>query len=299
MPHGSSTPTPEPNPEPTTPGPEVAANTTHPDGAVPATGAGASVSTSAPQSWLVPAFIVLTVIALIVLVLAIQPSTTNQADPEQPPVGTEQSTDTADQDTQGDTDAVEPPADVQGPDEVNIADIERRDPNDPLAVGPVDAPVVMVVFSDYQCPYCAKWSNDTLTVLENYVDAGDLRVEWRDVNIFGENSERAARASYAAGQQGQFLAYHHALFPGGEISSEQVLSEDGLITLAGDLGLDTDQFTKDLTSKDTAEEVAKNAQLGLDLGAYSTPAFLVGGQPIVGAQPTDVFTSAIDTALQG
>lgn len=101
-------------------------------------------------------------------------------------MGTEQSTDTADQDTQGDTDAVEPPADVQGPDEVNIADIERRDPNDPLAVGPVDAPVVMVVFSDYQCPYCAKWSNDTLTVLENYVDAGDLRVEWRDVNIFGK-----------------------------------------------------------------------------------------------------------------
>lgn len=174
---------------------------------------------------------------------------------------------------------------------------ERHDPDDPLAAGPVNAPVTLVVFSDYQCPFCARWSHETLPLMMEQVESGDLRIEWRDVNVFGPASERAARASYAAGLQGAFWEYHDALFAGGEKRSEADLSVDALTALAGELGLNAEQFAADMESSETVEQIAENAQLGLDLGAYSTPVFLMGGRPVVGAQPTQVFLDAFDQAL--
>lgn len=179
-----------------------------------------------------------------------------------------------------------------------LADVaERRDPADLLATGPVDAPVVLVVFSDYQCPFCAKWNAQTLPSMMEYVESGDLRIEWRDVNVYGPPSERASRASYAAALQGEFWQYHDALFAEGKTRSSADLSEDALIALAGDLGLDTDTFATDMASEETVTQIAANQKLGLDLGASSTPVFILGGQPIVGAQPTTVFQDAFQAAL--
>lgn len=183
--------------------------------------------------------------------------------------------------------------------EPDLTVLETRDETDPLAVGPADAPVGLVIFSDYQCPYCAKWSKETLPAMMEYAEAGDLRIEWRDLNLFGPASERASRAAYAAALQGQdtYLDYHHALFADGENRSEEQLSDEALVALAGDTGLNTEKFTADFTSPETAEVVAANAQLGIDLGAYSAPAFLLGGQPIVGAQPAEVFVNTLESAL--
>lgn len=178
-----------------------------------------------------------------------------------------------------------------------LSSTERRDEADPLADGPVDAPVVLIVFSDYQCPFCAKWSSETLPLMMEHVTTGDLRIEWRDVNVFGEASERAARASYAAALQDQFWQYHHALFADGDIRSEDELTDEALASLADDLGLDIDRFTTDFDGQTVAHEIERNARLGIDLGVYSTPAFILDGQPIMGAQPSDVFTEALDTAL--
>lgn len=190
------------------------------------------------------------------------------------------------------------PTEVQNPEQPDLTEVEARDEEDLLAAGPVDAPVVLVVFSDYQCPFCARWSEQTLPSMMEHVDAGDLRIEWRDVNVFGPASERAARASYAAALQGAFWEYHDELFAGGEHRSEDELSEKALIDLAGELGLDTEQFTTDLGSDETAQVIATNQQFGLGLGATSTPVFILGGQPIVGAQPTEVFEDALQTALE-
>ena len=99
----------------------------------------------------------------------------------------------------------EHPGAVEHPDEVaqpDLSDEEARDPDDLLAEGPVDAPVALVVFTDFQCPFCAQWYDDTLPTLREYVDRGDLRIEWRDVNVYGEDSERAARAALASRQAG-------------------------------------------------------------------------------------------------
>ena len=156
----------------------------------------------------------------------------------------------------------------------------------------------MVVYSDYQCPFCAGWSHETLPVMREYAETGDLRIEWRDLNIITpEASERAAIATYAAGLQGHFWEYHEALYPEGETLPESELSEDGLIDIAAELGLDEDRFVEDMASDETRAEITRNAQEGLMAGAASTPAFIIDGQPVVGAQPTGVFVELIEDAL--
>lgn len=182
-------------------------------------------------------------------------------------------------------------------DQIDLSHVERCDSEDPLGVGTVDAPVTMVIFSDYQCPFCASWSDETLPVLMDYVEDEQLRIEFRDLNVFGPESERASHAVYAAALQDSFLDYHEALFADGAIRDPSELSEEALVELAADLQLDTEQFTDDMHSEEVQEQILENQRLGTDLGAYSTPSFVLGGQPMVGAQPTDVFVDAVDQAL--
>ena len=177
--------------------------------------------------------------------------------------------------------------------------LERRDPHDPLADGPVDAPITLVVYSDYQCPFCAAWSHETLPTMREYAEAGELRIEWRDINILSEVSERASIASYAAGLQDRFWEYHEALFPDGETRSASELTDQGLVDLAVELGLDEDRFVEDMAAADTVEAIDRNAQEGLAAGVSGTPAFVLDGQPLLGAQPTQVFVERIEQALTG
>lgn len=175
---------------------------------------------------------------------------------------------------------------------------ERRETGDPFALGPVDAPVGLVVFSDYQCPFCAQWSRETLPVMKERAEAGELRIEWRDVNVYGPASKRAAMASYAAAEQGRFWEFHDALFDGGRTRSERDLSEAALVALAGQRGMDTERFAADMISPQAAEEIARNEELGIEHGASATPVFILGGSPMVGAQPAEVFLDAHETALE-
>lgn len=182
-------------------------------------------------------------------------------------------------------------------DQIDLSHVERRDNQDPLSIGDVDAPVTMVMFSDYQCPFCASWSDETLPVMMDYVEDEQLRIEFRDLNVFGPESERASHAAYAAALQDSFMEYHEALFADGEIRDPSEFSEDALVALAADLGLDTEQFTEHMHSEEVQEQILENQSLGTNLGAYSTPSFVLGGQPLVGAQPTEVFVDAVDQAL--
>lgn len=240
-------------------------------------------TTSSKPPWLLP--VIVGVIALAVIVLAYFIFATS--DRAEPSAATEQS------DDRGVVD-VAPQSET---DQVDLSFVERRDDTDPLSIGTVDAPVTMVVFSDYQCPFCASWNQDTLPIMMDYVESDQLRIEWRDLNVFGPESEQASKAAYAAAQQDAFWEYHDELFADGDIRDPAELSEEALVELAAELGLDTEQFTTDMQSDQVAEQVLINQQLGTDLGAYSTPSFIVDGQPMVGAQPTDVFVNAVDEAL--
>lgn len=181
--------------------------------------------------------------------------------------------------------------------QLDLSEFERRDAADLVTAGPVDAPVGLVVYSDYQCPFCATWNEETLPELMPYTETGQLRIEWRDINMYGADSERAARAAYAAAIQDKYWEYHNALFPGGEHLSGTELSDDALISLAGELGLDTDQFLRDMESEQTYQEVQRNQAEGDAAGVSGTPTFILGGRPLVGMQPSGLFLETLESAL--
>ena len=244
---------------------------------------------TSPAQWLVLALIGALAVALVVLALQRDDAATAAPLPAQAPA--------AATDDQGEAPQDGPAAGTVAPESPATLDLARRDPADPLAAGPVDAPVVMIVYSDYQCPFCAVWAEQTQPTMLEYVEAGDLRIEWRDITVFGPDSERAARAAFAAGLQGAFWEFHGALFADGEKRATADLTEQALVTLAGSLGLDTDRFAADLASAPVAAGVQANADEAAAIGAFSTPSFLIGEQAVVGAQPTEVFVAAVEDAL--
>ncbi|BAS07617.1 probable disulfide bond formation protein D [Arthrobacter sp. Hiyo4] len=179
-------------------------------------------------------------------------------------------------------------------------DMSRRIAEDPTSLGEVDAPVVLVEYADYRCPFCGLFSRDTLPPLvEKYVKSGDLRVEWRDLPVFGDQSSKAAVAGRAAGKQGKFWEFNKAAFAVAPERGHADLPRERLLQIAEEAGVpDMTQFEADLDSKELQQAVAKDAQEAASLGATGTPTFLVNDTPLVGAQPLATFEKAIDAALK-
>ncbi|MFJ8210181.1 DsbA family protein [Streptomyces sp. NPDC096033] len=174
--------------------------------------------------------------------------------------------------------------------------LARREAGDKLAVGRTDAPVVLIEYSDFKCGYCAKFARDTEPELvKKYVADGTLRIEWRNFPIFGAESEAAARAAWAAGQQDRFTAFHAAAYAEG--AKAKGFGEDRLVELAREAGVpDLDRFKADMAGEQAAAALRRDREEGYRIGVQSTPSFLVNGQPIAGARPLDVFTTAIARA---
>ncbi|MGE7385143.1 DsbA family protein [Streptomyces sp. NPDC004126] len=174
--------------------------------------------------------------------------------------------------------------------------LARREPGDKLAVGRADAPVVLIEYSDFKCGYCGKFARDTEPELvKRYVEDGTLRIEWRNFPIFGAESEAAAKAAWAAGQQDRFTAFHAAAYAEG--AKAKGFGEDRLVELAREAGVpDLDRFKADLAGEQAAAALRRDQEEGYRIGVQSTPSFLVNGQPIAGAQPLDAFTAAIAKA---
>lgn len=174
--------------------------------------------------------------------------------------------------------------------------LARRDSGDKLAVGRADAPVVLIEYSDFKCGYCGKFARDVEPALvKKYVDDGTLRIEWRNFPIFGAESEAAAKAAWAAGQQDRFAAFHAAAYADG--SKEKGFGEARLLELAREAGVpDPERFARDAAGEQAAAALAADREEGYSIGVTSTPSFLVNGQPIAGAQPLAAFDAAIAKA---
>ncbi|MEV6165518.1 thioredoxin domain-containing protein [Streptomyces sp. NPDC052052] len=179
-----------------------------------------------------------------------------------------------------------------------LAGLARRDAGDGLAQGRVDAPVVLIEYADFLCGYCGKFARDTEPALvEKYVDHGTLRIEWRNFPIFGAQSQAAARAAWAAGQQGRFWQFHRAAYAEG--AKEKGFGEDRLKALARQAGVaDLDRFVRDADSSAASDAVSKDQEQGYGIGATSTPSFLINGRPLAGAQPLAAFAEAIEAAAE-
>lgn len=180
-----------------------------------------------------------------------------------------------------------------------LNELPRRDPDDPTALGKVDAPVVMIEWADFRCPYCAVFAQDRLPELQKYIDSGDLRFEFRDHAIFGEESVLAAVGANAAGMQGKHHEFMMAAFAAADGQAKPKVDEAYLVAIAEQVGVpDMEQFRKDLSAPELELQVLKAREEASQMGISSVPAFVVGTTFISGAQPLDYFEAIIEQELK-
>jgi protein-disulfide isomerase len=166
--------------------------------------------------------------------------------------------------------------------------------DDPV-FGPEDAPITIIEFSDYECPYCRKWHVEVWPQLQ--AAYGDqIRLVYRDfpLNSIHSNATPAAAAANCASEQDMFWPFNEKLF-----EMKLGLSKTSYQTYAEELDLDMDAFNECLESDRYLQEVEADYEYAVNLGVRSTPTFFVNGIPVVGAQPFDVFKSLIDKELAG
>ncbi|HET6439127.1 MAG TPA: thioredoxin domain-containing protein [Anaeromyxobacter sp.] len=159
------------------------------------------------------------------------------------------------------------------------------------AKGPKNAPVIIVEFSDFQCPYCIRAEKTVSDLLAAYPEK--IRLVYRDFPLpIHKLAPKAAEASQCAADQDKYWEMHDKLF-----SVEGKLEIDNLKKYARDVGLDGDKFDKCLDSGEKAKVVAEAHKAGEDLGINGTPAFFINGRLISGAQPLDEFKKLVDAEL--
>ena len=161
--------------------------------------------------------------------------------------------------------------------------------------GDKDAPVTLYEFSDYQCPFCAKFFSDTLPQIEeNYITTGKVKLVYKDFPLDNIHPEAtpAALAARCAGDQGQFWEFHDKIF-----QNQQLLSSASYTTWASELGLDLAEFSNCMSTRKHLSAVRKDLLEGQQAGVRGTPGFVLNGQVISGAQPFPVFQQAIESAL--
>lgn len=181
------------------------------------------------------------------------------------------------------------------------------DPGDPV-LGDPSAPVTLVEYADFKCPFCALFFQETEPRLRRrFVDAGTVRLVWRDFPNIDAESEAAAVAAQCAADQGKFWPYHDGLygfirqnFYGIGVNAEGRPAYEGHYEeLARAVGLDLSRFRACLSSGSARASVARDRQSGLSQGVRGTPTFFVNGQRVVGAQPYSVFEQLIEQAMGG
>jgi len=179
--------------------------------------------------------------------------------------------------------------------------------DDPVKGNP-DAPVTVVEYSDFQCPFCSRFFQQTLPLIEeNYIDTGKIKFVYKDLPLdnLHPNARAAHIAAECADEQGKFWEYHDVLFEKQPQWSNLASSElqNTFTEFATDMGLQATSFESCMESQDIADEVNQDALEAVRYGATGTPTFFIGTEKdgfikLVGAQPYAVFQRAIDNQLR-
>ena len=171
-------------------------------------------------------------------------------------------------------------------------------------LGAADAPVTVVEFTDYQCPYCLRFTKTTFPYLKKkYIDTGKVR--WVGLNLplaFHKDARKAAQAAHCAGEQDKFWEMRQVLF-----ANPRKLGKEHLPAHAESLSLDLEAFNKCLESERHLAQIDQEAKDANAVRLTGTPSFIVGksggekitGQVIIGAQPLNAFDAAITRAGVG
>jgi len=191
------------------------------------------------------------------------------------------------------------------PFEISLPYSQTPTPGGDILLGDPNAPVEIVVYSDYQCPYCARFALQTESqIRENYVASGKAKMIYKDLAFLGQESVDAALASNCAADQGKFWEYHDALFTIELIDGKENngnLTKELFMAITNKLELDKSAFQDCYDSKKYAGEVETDtaeAQTDLPPERVSTPSFLINGELVSGAQPYANFAAVIDKFLK-
>ena len=162
------------------------------------------------------------------------------------------------------------------------------------AFGPEDAPITIVEFGDFQCPFCRRWHEEVYEPLLALYP-GQIRVVYRHLPLISIHPDAfpAAEAAMCAGEQGAFWQYHEKLF------SSETLGSQVYTQYAQELSLDMNAFEACLTEHRYQEAIQTDSDFAINLGISSTPTFFINGLALVGAQPLDAFKQVIDKELAG
>jgi len=178
----------------------------------------------------------------------------------------------------------------KGPEEDKT--VFKVDPGASPSKGPKNAPLTVVIFSDFQCPFCSR-VEPTLTQMEKEYN-GKVRFVWKNYPLpFHNNAMPAAQAAMAANAQGKFWPMHDKLF-----ANQQNLDRPNLEKYAQEVGLDLAKFKADLDSNKYKDVVEAETKEGSAVGVNGTPAVFINGRKIGGAYPYDTFKKIADQELK-
>jgi len=196
-------------------------------------------------------------------------------------------------------------------DKGNSLENKKISADDDPFLGPEDAKVVVIEFSDFQCPYCAAAVGTQKTLVQRFksIDSswepavlklkewareGKIKFVYRDFPLsqIHQYSQKAAEAAECAHQQGKFWEYHDTLF-----AHQDKLDVDNLKKYAKELGLNVSEFNKCLDSNEMRDEVMNDLKDGINYGVNGTPTFFVNGKIVEGAQSFSVFEEFINQEL--
>jgi protein-disulfide isomerase len=166
--------------------------------------------------------------------------------------------------------------------------------------GRADAPVWIVVISDYQCPFCKRWHDETEPLIDrDYIRTGKAQIAYLNFPITAShpNAQPAHELAMCAAEQERFWPVSDALFrTQGEWKSLRT-PRAFFDSLARSLPLDQPRLQRCLAAGEVRELIAADLDRAQRIGVGSTPTFLIGGRPVIGAQPYDAFRRAIDAAI--
>ncbi len=170
--------------------------------------------------------------------------------------------------------------------------VENIDISHAPVKGPKNAPVTIVEWSDFQCPFCSR-AVPTLTEIEKQY-AGKVKVAFKNQPLpFHQNARLAANAAMAANEQGKFWEMHDKLF-----ANQQALDRASIEKYAQEIGLNMSKFKSALDTNKFDADISKDSTEGMQAGANGTPTFFINGRMLVGAQPIDQFKAIIDDELK-
>jgi protein-disulfide isomerase len=174
--------------------------------------------------------------------------------------------------------------------------------DDAYSIGDPDAPVTIVEYTDYQCPYCARHALQTFgQIAEDLVDTGQVRYVFKDMPLTSIHPQAmlAAEAARCAGDQDDeaFVTMHDLLFENQRSWSGRSDAADLFVSYASEIGLDGLDFESCIYNDEFESAVRADIQEAMQLGITGTPAFIINGQLMFGAQPYEVFEKAVDSFL--